>query len=48
MLGVVAVCLTRLRTVDPTQADTFRMGVVQHFDGVGIEDGNNGAGEVGK
>ena len=24
------------------------MGVVQHFDGVAVEDGDDGAGEVGK
>ena len=35
------------RTVDATEADTFWMGVVQDFDGVAVEDGDNGAGDVG-
>ncbi len=32
--------------VDAAEADTFRAGVVQDFDGVAVEDGDNGAGEV--
>ena len=32
--------------VDTVEADTFRAGVVQDFDGVAVEDGDNGAGEV--
>jgi hypothetical protein len=39
--------LALLRTVDATEADTFRMGIVQDFDRIAIEDGDNGAGEVG-
>jgi len=35
-----------LRTVDPVQSDAFRAVVVQHFDGVAVEEGNDGAGEV--
>ena len=41
MLGVVAVCLTLLRTVDATQADTFGTVVVQDFDGIADEDGGS-------
>ena len=37
-----------LRAVDAAEADTFRVGVVQDFDGVAIENGDDGAGEVGK
>ena len=36
------------RAVDAAQADTFRAGVVQHFECVTVEDGDDGAGEVGK
>ena len=43
MLSVVAVCLTLLRTVDPTEADTFSSAVVQNFDGVAVEDRDYGA-----
>ena len=43
MLGVVALCLTLLRAADAAEADTLRVGVVQDFDGVAVEDG---AGEV--
>ena len=32
--------------VDATQADTLRVGVVQDFDGVAVEDGNDGAGVI--
>jgi len=44
MLGVVAVCLTLLRAVDATEADTFRIGVVQHFDGIAVKDGDDRGG----
>jgi hypothetical protein len=47
VLGVIAVGLTFLRAVDPTETDTFRVGVVQDFDGDTIEDGDNGTGLVG-
>ncbi len=33
-----------LRAVDTAEADTLRMGVVQDFDGVAVEDGDDGAG----
>ena len=37
----------RLGAVDSAEADTFNVLVVQDFDGVAIEDGNDGASEVG-
>jgi hypothetical protein len=37
--------LAFLRTVDAAEANTLRGGVVQHFDGVTVEDGDGGAGE---
>ena len=40
-------CLALFWTVDAAEADTFRVLVVQDFDGVAVEDGNDGAGEVG-
>jgi hypothetical protein len=41
MLGVVAVCLALLRAVDAAEADTLRAGVVEDFDGVAVEDGDD-------
>jgi hypothetical protein len=35
-----------LRAVDAAEADTFRALIVQHFDGVAVEHGDDGAGEV--
>ncbi|HSL05645.1 MAG TPA: hypothetical protein VK901_19145, partial [Nitrospiraceae bacterium] len=35
------------RAVDPDEADTLRVGVVQNLDGVAIENGDDGAGEIG-
>jgi len=35
-----------LRAVDAAQADAFRVLVVQDFEGVAVEDGNDGVGEV--
>jgi hypothetical protein len=46
LLGLMAVRLTFLRAVDAAEPDTFRLGVVQDFDGVAIEDGDNFAGEI--
>ena len=46
--GVVAVGLAFLRTVDAAESDTFRVVVVQDFDGVAVEDGHDLAGEIGK
>ena len=42
-----AACLAFLRTVDPFESYSFGVLVVQHFIGVTVEDGDNGAGEVG-
>ena len=47
MLGFLAIDLAFLRAVDAAEEDTFRMVAVQHFEGVAVEDGNDGAGEVG-
>jgi hypothetical protein len=33
--------LAFLRAVDATEADTLRVGVVQDFDGVAVEDGDD-------
>jgi hypothetical protein len=38
LLRSLAVGLAFLRTVDPTESDTFRVLVVQDFDGVAVED----------
>ena len=35
-----------LRAVDAVETDAFRVLGVQDFDGVPVEDGNDGAGEV--
>ena len=43
MLGVVAVGLAFLRAVDAAEADTFRVVVVQDFEGVAVEAGDDGA-----
>ena len=34
------------RAVDAVEADTFSVVVVQDFEGVAVEDGNDGVGEV--
>lgn len=39
--------LTFLMTIDPTQADTLRVGVVQNFDGVAVKNSDNGTGGAG-
>jgi hypothetical protein len=39
--------LAFLRAVDPTEADAFRTGVLQDFDGVAVKDGDDWAGEGG-
>src|SRR5437762_2996840 len=41
LLGSRAVGLTLLRTVDAAEADTLRMIVVQHFNGVAIHDSDH-------
>jgi len=43
VLGVVAIGLPFLRAVDSAEADAFGMVVVQHFDGVAVEDGDDRA-----
>jgi hypothetical protein len=43
---VVAVGLAFLRAVDATETDAFRVSAVQDIDGVAVEDGDDGAGEV--
>ena len=45
MLSVVAVGLALLWAVNPAEADAFRVLVVQNFEGVAIEDGDDLAGE---
>jgi hypothetical protein len=44
----VAIGLALLWTVDAVETDTLRAGVVQNFDGVAVEDGDDEAGEVGE
>jgi hypothetical protein len=46
LLGSRAVSLTFLWAINATQADTFGAVVVQDFDGVAVEDGDDGAGKV--
>ena len=41
VLGVVAVSLAFLWTVDAAETDTLRVLVVQDFEGVAVEDANN-------
>jgi len=38
--------LAVLRAVDPAEVDAFRVLVVQDFDRVAVEDGDDGAGEI--
>src|SRR5438093_71073 len=38
--------LAFLRAVDAAEADTFGVLVVQDFDGIAVEDGDDGAGEI--
>ena len=45
--GLLATGLTLLGAVDPAEADAFRVLVVQNFNRVAVEDGDDGAGEVG-
>jgi hypothetical protein len=37
-----------LMVVDPVEANAFRVVVAEDFEGVPVEDGDDGAGEVGK
>jgi hypothetical protein len=43
LLGALAERLAFLRAVDAAEADTFRVLVVQDFEGVAVEDGNDEA-----
>jgi hypothetical protein len=36
-----------LRTIDAAEVDAFGVLVVQDFDGVAFEDGDDGTGEIG-
>jgi hypothetical protein len=47
LLGLMAVLLTFLWTVDATQTDTFGVSVVEDFDSIAIKDGDDEAREVG-
>jgi hypothetical protein len=47
LLGSLAVGLAFFWAVDAIKADAFGVMVVQDFDGVAVEDGDDGAGEVG-
>jgi len=40
--------LAFIGAVDATEADEFSMVAVQDFEGVAVEDSNDGAGEVGE
>ena len=44
LLGTLAVGLAFLYAVDAVETDPFGVDVVQDFDGVAIEDGDDGAG----
>lgn len=46
LLGSRAVGLAFLGTVNAVESDTFNAGVVQHFDGVAVENGDDGTGEL--
>jgi hypothetical protein len=47
LLRVLAIRLAFLWAVDAGKTDAFRVLVVQDFDGVAVEDGDDGAGEIG-
>jgi hypothetical protein len=46
LLGSLAEGLALLWAVDPAEADAFSFVVAHNFDGVAVEDGDDGAGEV--
>ena len=48
VLGFLAVGLAFLRAVDAAEADAFGFVVVQDFNGVAVEDRDDGAGKVGE
>jgi hypothetical protein len=37
--------LALIRAVDAVEADTFRVSVVEDFEGIAVEDGDDGVGE---
>ena len=45
VLGLLAVGLALFWTVDAAEPDTFSALVVEDFDGVAVEDGDDGAGK---
>jgi hypothetical protein len=46
LLGLMAIRLTLLRAVDPTQTDAFGGLLVQDFKNIAVEDGDDEAGIV--
>jgi hypothetical protein len=48
LLGSLAVGLAFLRAIDPAEADTFSVVVVQDFEGVTVEYADDGAGRKPK
>jgi hypothetical protein len=46
LLGSLPVGLAFLWAVDTAEADTFSFAIVQHFEDVAVEDGEDWAGEV--
>ena len=46
VLGSLPIGLAFLWTVDPDETDAYRAVVVLDFEGVAVEDGDDGAGEV--
>ncbi len=48
LLRSLAKRLGFLRAVDAIQVDAFRPFVVQHFDGVAVNNGDDEAGELGR
>ena len=47
MLGSLAVGLAFLRAVDAAETDAWGVVVVKDFDGIAVQDGDDGAGEIG-
>jgi hypothetical protein len=45
---MLAVSLALFRAVNATEADTFRVSLVQDFDGVAVQDADDRTGEVGE
>jgi hypothetical protein len=45
LLGPLPESLAILRAIDAAEADAFRMIVMQDFDGVAVEDRDDGAGK---